>query len=370
MSPLELSKNILKVAATIFQDTDEREAFVHSLRAGDHGISAVAWLSEKPKHLPFQEHERRPQWLPQWIDVASHDTRPGKLAEHDDGLFYVLDLSSTFALAPLELLPQPVGCLIDVCAAPGGKGIVGRRYCAPQAVIANEVIGKRTAPLISNYRRCAIDPAMITSCDPSLLGRLLEARGDLVIVDAPCSGQSLVLKDLAAPGAFHPATIAMNERRQRRILAHSAKMVAPGGYLLYATCTFSVEENEKNIEWFVKQFPEFSPLRVPALSAYTSALSQMPVYRLYPQHGFGAGAFCCLLQRVGQPASYQLDYTELPSLVRPVWSSLSIAQHCSPSPRPHRTNSRERHGDERGQRKAGRWRGRRGYSESSSKGKK
>jgi 16S rRNA C967 or C1407 C5-methylase (RsmB/RsmF family) len=362
MSTRELSKNILKVAATIFKEPIEREAFLHSLQTGDYGISAVAWLMEKPSAAPFETHVRRPSWLPQWIDVADENSRPGKSAEHDAGMFYVLDLSSTFALAPLELVAPPIGCLIDVCAAPGGKGIVGRRYCNPHAVIANEVIGKRTAPLISNYKRCAIDPAMVTSCDPSLLGRLLEARGDLVIVDAPCSGQSLVLKDLAAPGAFHPATIGMNERRQRRILAHSAKMVAPGGYLLYATCTFSVEENEKNIDWFVKQFPEFSSVTVPALSAYTSTLSQIPMYRLHPHHGYGAGAFCCLLQRGGESAAHEIDYTELPSLVRPVWSSVSIAEHYNLSPRPQRTNSRERHGDERGQRKAGRWRGRRGYS--------
>jgi 16S rRNA C967 or C1407 C5-methylase (RsmB/RsmF family) len=361
MSTIELSKNILKVAAALFDEEQERDEFLCALQSGDHGISAVAWLSKKSSEELFPVHATRPPWLPEWIDVAARDARPGKLAEHEAGMFYILDLSSTFALAPLEVIAGSVHCIIDVCAAPGGKGIVGRRYCSPKAVIANEVIGKRTAPLISNYKRCGIDPAIVTSVDPALLGRLLEQRGDLVIVDAPCSGQSLVLKDLAAPGAFHPATIAMNERRQRRILAHSSKAVLPGGYLLYSTCTFSVEENEKNVEWFLRQFPDFMAVQVPILEAFRSKKSELPLYRLYPQLGYGAGAFCCLLRRTGESPHAIFDYTGLPTLIRPVWSSPSMPPAVVASPRTNGPNPRNRRGDERRKNKASSRRARWGY---------
>jgi 16S rRNA C967 or C1407 C5-methylase (RsmB/RsmF family) len=190
-----------------------------------------------------------------------------------------------------------VSLIVDVCAAPGGKGIVARRYLSPSMLVGNEVIRKRTAQLISNYKRCCIDPALVTSCDPAVLGEGIPGSAGLVIVDAPCSGQSLVLKDHEAPGAFHPATISTNERRQRRILAHASTLVAPGGYMLYSTCTFSREENEDNLCWFLEKFPEFSAVPVASLQEHQSHLSAVPCYRLWPYQGQGAGAFCALLLR-------------------------------------------------------------------------
>lgn len=292
----KLSKNIEKVARDLFEDERERDAFLRAMRGKDSGVTAVVWLSERPENLGFSTGER-PEWLPEWIDVAAEGERPGKLAAHERGSIYCMDLSSTFACAALSAIEDPGAIVVDVCASPGGKGIVARRYLEPRLLVGNEVIGKRTAQLISNYKRCNIDPSIVTSLDPERLGEEVPQSADLVVVDAPCSGQSLVLKGMAAPGAFHPATIGMNERRQRRILAHSSKVVAAGGYLLYATCTFSREENERNVEWFLKTFPEFSAVPVPRLQAYQSGLTTVPTYRLLPQHQKGAGAFCALLRR-------------------------------------------------------------------------
>ena len=321
----ELSRNIQKVAQAIFDDAEGRESFLKAVEQGQRNIAALAWLYAEPKDGCFHTTSA-PAWAPSWIQVAAEGERPGRSVEHEHGEIYCLDLSSVFACAPLAEVKERVGVLVDVCAAPGGKGIIARRYLNPDLVIGNEVIRKRTAQLISNYKRCRVDPAIITSCDPSLLGSLLEESAHLVIVDAPCSGQSLVLKDLAAPGAFHPATISMNERRQRRILAHSAHMVIPGGYLLYATCTFSPEENERNMEWFTKRFPEFTPVAVSSISAHLSQLTKLSCYRLFPQDGYGAGAFCCLLQRAG---TYCAESTITPasvhSTLRSVWSSAAIA---------------------------------------------
>lgn len=320
-----ISRNINKVASAIFDNVVARESFLKSVEEGQRSIAAIAWLHSERSQERFQT-TLKPAWAPEWIDVVMERERPGKSQEHDQGDIYCLDLSSVFACAPLAEVKERVGVIVDVCAAPGGKGILSRRYLNPDILIGNEVIRKRTAQLISNYKRCRIDPAIVTSCDPSALGSLLEEKAHLVLVDAPCSGQSLVLKDLAAPGAFHPATISMNERRQRRILAHSARMVVPGGYLLYATCTFSPEENERNIEWFIRQFPDFESVVVPRLSAHLSGLTQLSCYRLFPQEGWGAGSFCCLLRRTG---SYSTQVTltsdSVLSEIRSVWHSSGIS---------------------------------------------
>ena len=295
-SSLRTSRNVQKVAAALFAEFADQERFLDALTQGNGRITAVAWLYGEPLQGLFRSGER-PEWLPSWIEVAAEGERPGSLPAHHEGQFYCLDLSSAFACTALSELKPPVSIIVDVCAAPGGKGIVARRYLSPAMLVGNEVIRKRTAQLISNYKRCSIDPALVTSCDPAVLGQVIPGSADVVIVDAPCSGQSLVLKDREAPGAFHPATISMNERRQRRILAHASGVVAPGGYLLYSTCTFSREENEDNLSWFLEKFPEFSAIPVTSLRVHQSHLSDLPCYRLWPYQGLGAGAFCALLRK-------------------------------------------------------------------------
>ena len=322
--PSSVSKNMERVARGVFEDQGEQEAFCESLLRGDTTSSAIAWLTERPTNLNVAVvAEQRPEWLAPWIDLATPNTNPGKSEEHDSGMIYCLDLSSAFALTPIVMLNDLKGVLLDMCASPGGKGIVSWRSLSPDFVIANEVIGKRTAALISNYERCNITPAVVTSCDSGLLASLIPAVADVVIVDAPCSGQSLLVKGMSAPGAFHRATIAMNERRQRRILSNSATLVHPGGYLLYATCTFSVEENEKNVEWFCRTFPEFSSVSVSALDTFRSKVTSEYSYRLFPHDGFGAGAFCCLFKRDGERTSSTDErIEECTSKVRSVWRSL------------------------------------------------
>lgn len=320
----KVSKNIERVARGLFADEGERERFLSAMRGRDSGVTAVVWIKQRPQSSGLIGGER-PEWLPEWIDVAAEGERPGKLAAHDEGALYCMDLSSTFACAALSAVEDPVSTVVDVCASPGGKGIVARRYLEPKLLVGNEVIGKRTAQLISNYKRCVIDPSIVTSLDPERLGVEIPESAELVIVDAPCSGQSLVLKGIAAPGAFHPATIGMNERRQRRILAHSSKIVAPGGYLLYSTCTFSREENELNVEWFMKTFPDFSAVPVSLLEAYLSPLSQSPTYRLLPHHGKGAGAFCALLRRAPRAEWRQRESPEsVASRLRAAWRSPTL----------------------------------------------
>lgn len=322
--PAKASKNIEKVARDLFTDEREKAQFLSALQGKDSGVTAVVWLNQRPQSCGLVAGER-PEWLPEWIDVAAEGERPGKLPAHDQGAIYCMDLSSTFACAALSAIEDPVSIVVDVCASPGGKGIVARRYLAPQLLVGNEVIGKRTAQLISNYKRCSIDPSIVTSLDPERLGAEIPASAELVIVDAPCSGQSLMLKGMAAPGAFHPATIGMNERRQRRILAHSSKIVAPGGYLLYATCTFSREENERNIEWFLKTFPDFAAVPVSLLEAFRSPLSSTPMYRLLPHQGKGAGAFCALVQRAPQAEWQQRESPESVSArLRTAWRSPTL----------------------------------------------
>jgi 16S rRNA C967 or C1407 C5-methylase (RsmB/RsmF family) len=321
-----VSRNIQKVADRLFQDLAEREAFLAALTQGASQRS-ISWLIDESQRIGCEFGSLpKAEWVPAFVDVVDPEKRPGNSEAHERGDFYCLDLSSVFACTPLQLVPHNPDLLVDVCAAPGGKGIVGWRTLKPRVILANEVIRKRTAQLISNYKRCSIQPAAVGSSDPKFLAESIPDTADVVIVDAPCSGQSLVAKDLAAPGAFHPATISANAQRQRRILANSSVVVGAGGHLLYSTCTFSPEENEETLEWFLRRFSSFQAVEIPTLNAHRSRLSEIPCYRLLPHEGFGAGAFCALLKREGEKSSSAIFcLNSLAKSVYCLWRSDNVA---------------------------------------------
>ena len=302
------SQSMLRLAGALFSEATDQERFLSALSPGDMACSSVLHVRGAPEGDVSSGLGREPPpWLPAWVSFPDSDSRPGLDPRHQAGDWYLLDLSSVFCASPLQevsrTLPENKSqILIDVCASPGGKALLGWKTLAPQLLIANEAVHGRIPALISNLKRCRIDPCLVLGRDPERLANELGAIADVVVVDAPCSGQSLLLKGKSSPGGFHPATVQMNSKRQRRILANAARLVSLGGHLLYSTCTFSKAENEGVIEWFLKKFPEFECCPVASLAAHRSALTEAHCYRLFPFEGYGAGGFTCLLKRTAQAA--------------------------------------------------------------------
>ena len=313
---LELSNTARKLARQLFADAAAQQAFLEALATPQPYRPALVWLQPRPPVLPFAV-EPPYAWQPSFVDRISAAQRPGQDPLHEAGHYYCLDISSVFTAAVLLAAEPPLPVVLDLCASPGGKSILAWRAFRPGLLLCNEVIKKRTAALIANLQRCRIAPATVITMDSSRLAAACPRSANLVIVDAPCSGQSLLVKGQRSPGCFHPATINLNANRQRRILANAAQLVAPGGHLAYITCTYACKENEQNVEWLVKQQPQLAPARVPALEAFQSHLTDLPCYRLWPQQGIGAGGFAALLRNgddgpVGRCARETL---------RRVWSS-------------------------------------------------
>lgn len=305
-----------KLSQQLFDDAASQQDFIQSLLTPQPFLPAILWVQPRPDPPPFATASPL-DWQPDFVDRLTLETRPGKHPDHQQGAFYCLDFSSVFAATVLQGVDRSVGLAIDVCAAPGGKSIFAWKLLQPKLLISNEVIGKRVGALISNLKRCRIQPAYATNLDPSLLATQLPQTADLVLVDAPCSGQSLLAKAEKNPGCFHPVTIGKNANRQKRILANAAQMVAPQGFLAYMTCTYAPEENEQVCTWLLERFPQFQPVEVPQLADYRSHLADFPCYRMFPQSGFGAGAFTILLKQTdlreptdaldrSQPASEKL----------------------------------------------------------------
>lgn len=252
-----------------------------------------------PRHWPLE-------WQPSFVVRLMDQFRPGQHPLYQKGAFYSLDFSSVFSASAMLAIPEPPKRILDLCSAPGGKAIFAFRAFKPELLACNETIRKRTGTLIANLSRCKVVNSAVWSADPSVYAKRAPKAFDLVIVDAPCSGQSLMAKGDPAPGAFTPHLIDMCVGRQRRITGMAAQTLRGGGHLLYSTCTFSEKENEKVISWLVSEYPFLEPVPVPHLAEFQSKYADFPCYRLFPQSGLGAGAFVCLLRHTEEaPAHYE-----------------------------------------------------------------
>jgi len=314
----KVSNTLRKVARSLFDVESAQERFISSLTDPVSRPSAVVWTGQRPDTNPFTP-EARTSWLPDYVDLVPFEQRPGRHPVHESGDIYCLDPSSVFASRVLSVVDE-VEQVIDLCASPGGKAILAWRQCGRPSLLCNEVIGKRTGPLISNLRRCQIQPAKVCSIDTKPLAEQMGAVADLVVVDAPCSGQSLIARGKKSPGCFHPATINMNANRQRRILSNAVGLVAPGGWLAYMTCTYALKENERNLEWLLKRNPHLEAVEVPLLGEFRSVYSEEPCYRLWPFDSVGAGAFATILKSTEDPSESRR--WQLPRIV---WDSAQQA---------------------------------------------
>lgn len=301
MQVIKPSRLLLKLSRRLFPDPSDQEAFVQALTHPQPLLPCILWCGDRPSPLPFPVQLPRPE-QPAFVDRLLLESHPGKHPLHDGGAYYCLDYSSVISASVLRAIPRPVGIVVDMCASPGGKSVYGWRSLSPSVLLSNEVIGKRVAALVSNLKRCGArlsgrTRAIALNLDTSVLAEKIPSQADVVIVDAPCTGQSLLAKGGKAEGCFHPVTINRNANRQKRILGNSARVVAPQGYLAYMTCAYSLEENEGVMDWLLKQYPDFVPVEVPSLAAFQSHLSDRPCYRVWPQSGIGAGGFTVLLHK-------------------------------------------------------------------------
>ncbi|MBP9839307.1 MAG: RsmB/NOP family class I SAM-dependent RNA methyltransferase [Proteobacteria bacterium] len=294
----EPSNNIKKIARENFESEEAQQLFVNCLLRGESISNALIWTREKPAESPFTEKAALP-WQAPFVSHLEANNNPGSHQLHHTGHYYCLDFSSVFEISVVQEVEIKPNFILDLCASPGGKSVFLSQYFHPEILVCNEVIAKRHAQLISNLKRCRILSA-VTGRDSKIFADEFPEAFDLVVVDAPCSGQSLIARGNKSPGCFHPSTINLNSNRQKRILANASYVVVEGGYLAYMTCTYSVKENEAVVDWFLNKFPQYKAVEVPAMSEFQSQISDNHCYRLYPQQGLGGGGFAALFKREGE----------------------------------------------------------------------
>lgn len=233
----------------------------------------------------------------------------GRHPWHHAGVFYLQEPSAMSAVTALDV--RPGQRVLDLCAAPGGKSTQAAAKLAGEGLLfCNEVVRARTAALLSNLERCGVQGAVALSETPERLCARLPGYFHRVLVDAPCSGEGMFRRDEAAAREWTPAGSLACARRQGGILEAAAGAVAPGGILVYSTCTFSPEENEGVVAAFLRAHPEFHPEAIPAAFGrparpdWAGAPEELALARrVFPEDG-GEGHFVARLRRAGEePAS-------------------------------------------------------------------
>ena len=227
------------------------------------------------------------------------DARPGLHPYHEAGVYYLQEAS---AMAPVALLaPRPGEWVCDLCAAPGGKTTQIAGYLQGQGfLLCNEINPKRAKILSRNIERLGIANALVTNEHPEKLADHLAGCFDRVLIDAPCSGEGMFRKEEAAVTDWSPETVQMCARRQAEILHSGARLVRPGGRLVYSTCTFAPEENELAIAQFLQSHLDFRP---EAVNAPWFTPADEGCFRLWPHKLLGEGHFAAVLRREGNDRS-------------------------------------------------------------------
>ncbi|NUN99597.1 MAG: RNA methyltransferase [Saprospiraceae bacterium] len=229
------------------------------------------------------------------------------------GAYYVQEAASMLvAEAVRQITPSghPLRAL-DLCAAPGGKSTLMASVLPKGSfLLSNEVIRNRYQTLQYNVAKWGIT-GMHTSQHDSRDFKALQGWFDLVLVDAPCSGEGLFRKDPDAVKEWSPAHTAHCSARQRRILAEAAALVRPGGVLIYCTCTYNDGENDTNASWLLEQ-DSFQALKL-FLPAEWGLVPKEIGYQCYPHRVRGEGFYIACFQREGQEQAGSISAKNQPA---------------------------------------------------------
>lgn len=195
-----------------------------------------------------------------WANEAYYfdeNVRPGKHPYHEMGLYYIQEPSAMSAAALLA--PKPGMRVLDLCAAPGGKSTQLATYLGDSGLlVSNEINTQRSRILSQNIERMGIKNAIVTNEDSFVLASHFPGFFNTIQVDAPCSGEGMFRKLPEAVEQWSMENVAICAARQKEILDNAAVMLKPGGTIVYSTCTFSKEENEDVIEYFLERHPDFT----------------------------------------------------------------------------------------------------------------
>ena len=239
----------------------------------------------------------------------------GKSPEHVSGLIYSQEPAAQMVAQVAH--PHEGMRVLDLAAAPGGKSTHLLSYLNNTGLlVSNEINNKRSKILVENIERFGARNVLVTNESAERLEKVFSSFFDLIVLDAPCSGEGMFRKQPDAMDYWSLDYPAQCAALQREILEDAVKMLANGGELVYSTCTWAPEENEEIVAWLLDEFP-LELVDIPKLNGMTPGIDYPETARMYPHHFKGEGQFVAKFRFVGEH--------KLPKL-KPVRSNLTADQ--------------------------------------------
>jgi len=224
------------------------------------------------------------------------------------GFYYVQESSSMFLEQAIKQTAKKSDLkVLDLCAAPGGKSThLASLLSKDSLLVSNDVIRARGQILSENLKKWGKPNVVVTNNDPHDFQRL-PGFFDLLLIDAPCSGEGLFRRDENAVHEWSPDNAQLCAQRQQRILADVWSTLREGGILIYSTCTFNPAENEENIKW-LSEFADIEPVSLEIDDQWGVTITDaggFPCYRFYPHKVAGEGFFMAVVRKAGSNGSTQ-----------------------------------------------------------------
>ena len=289
-------KNDFEVRTRALFGEERYERFVSALK--EEPVVSVRVNNRKP--FASFDGEAVP-WAPEGCYLASRPIFTADPLFHA-GCYYVQEASSMFlGLVIGQFVKEPVRAL-DLCAAPGGKSThLLQALPHGSLLVSNEPMPQRAQVLAENVTKWGAPAAVVTKNEPADFAPFRNFF-DLVVVDAPCSGEGMFRKDAFAVEQWSPAVVKQCVECQETILTDIWESLRPGGLLVYSTCTFNAEEDENRVEWIAEELgAEPLVVNIDETWGITGSLTKegLSVYRFIPGHTRGEGIFMAVLRKNG-----------------------------------------------------------------------
>lgn len=239
-------------------------------------------------------------WIPNGFYYEGTE-RPAKDPYYYAGLYYLQEPS---AMTPAMLLPvEPGDRVLDLCGAPGGKSTeLGVKLAGKGVLISNDISNSRAKALLKNLELWGISNICVTSETPDKLADVFGPWFDKILIDAPCSGEGMFRKDDDMVKSYEERGPEYYSEIQKEITDQAVRMLAPGGLLLYSTCTFSRCEDEEIICHILENHQEMELIRLPLFEGASGGIGLDGCIRLFPHKIKGEGHFISLLRKNGSGA--------------------------------------------------------------------
>jgi len=283
---------------------------ISGLRVNSLKIDISKWIEISPFKISPVPWSRDGFYL-------KDDERPGTHPYYYAGLYYIQEPS---AMLPAEVLnAKPGDRVLDLCAAPGGKTV---RLAADMEncglLVSNDINPKRIKALEKNVELCGVINTVITNESPENLAVVYEGFFNKILLDVPCSGEGMFRKDPEAIRSWKRYKPFELQGLQRMIFDEAYRMLAPGGTLVYSTCTFNPEENEQNIAHFITKYPDLYLKEIPKNFGIEPGRPDwadgnpelLKTARLWPHRVNGEGHFTAYLGRMGEDDSEHTDQAD------------------------------------------------------------